>query len=137
MGRAPNFPHEGLTWRIIGAAIEVHRELGAGLLESAYRSCLLREFALRSLSARSEVAIPLLYKGCPVECGFRADIVVEDAVIVELKTVETLLPIHDAQLLTYLKLCNLEAGLLLNFNATSLRKGIRRLALSGRSSTGS
>jgi GxxExxY protein len=90
----------------------------------------LRELQLVALSARSEVPIPLRYKGCLVDCGFRADVIVEDAVIVELKTVEALMPINDAQLLTYMKLCNLEVGLMLNFNSTSLRKGVRRLALS-------
>lgn len=128
MSYGENFPHCDLTRRIIGGAIEVHRALGPGLLESAYRACLTRELQLAALTVRSEVPIPLIYKGLPVDCGFRADLIVEDAVILELKTVETLLPIHEAQLLTYLKLCDLGVGLILNFNSTTLLKGMRRFA---------
>jgi GxxExxY protein len=116
-----------LTRRILGCAIEVHRALGPGLLESAYRACLVRELDLAGLPSRKEVAIPVIYKGEQIDCGYRADIVVRNQVLLELKAVERLLPIHEAQVLTYLKLCDLRVGLLLNFNATSLRNGIRRL----------
>ena len=116
-----------LTDRIIGAAIEVHRALGPGLLESAYRMCLMHQLALDDLRADREVAIPVAYKGLQLDCGFRADIIVENCVVLELKTVERLLPVHDAQLLTYLKLCECRVGLLLNFNASNLRNGLRRL----------
>jgi GxxExxY protein len=125
---ALEYPHRDLTGRIIGAAIEVHRLLGPGLLESAYRQCLSRELALASIPFRLEVPIPLIYKGLNLDCGFRADIVVQDSVLLELKACEHLLPVHEAQVLTYLKLCDLRIGLLVNFNATSLRHGIRRLA---------
>ena len=101
--------------------------LGPGLLENAYRECLMRELGLARLSFVREVHIPVTYKGVELDCGFRADIVVEDSVVLELKAVERLLPIHDAQLLTYLKLTERRVGLLLNFNSTSLRHGIRRL----------
>ena len=118
-----------LTGVILDSAVEVHRELGPGLLESAYRACLVRELKLRGLNAETEVAVPLLYKGEEVACGFRVDLVVQQKVIVELKAVERLLPIHEAQLLTYLKLCKRRVGLLMNFNATPLRSGFRRLVL--------
>src|SRR5438132_11565033 len=121
------FVQKGLTSRIIGCAIEVHRALGPGLLENAYRECLIRELSVCGIRWKREVRIPVLYKGLALDCGFRADVMVEDTIVLELKAVERLLPIHDAQLLTYLKLCNLRVGLLLNFNATSLRNGIRRL----------
>ena len=121
------FVQKGLTSRIIGCAIEVHRALGPGLLENAYRECLIRELSVCGIRWKREVRIPVLYKGLALDCGFRADVMVEDTIVLELKAVERLLPIHDAQLLTYLKLCNLRVGLLLNFNATSLRHGIRRL----------
>ena len=122
-----DFVDTDLTRRIIGCAIEVHRVLGPGLLENAYRECLMRELGLARLSFVREVHIPVTYKGVELDCGFRADIVVEDSVVLELKAVERLLPIHDAQLLTYLKLTERRVGLLLNFNSTSLRHGIRRL----------
>ncbi len=122
-----DFVDADLTRRIIGCAIEVHRVLGPGLLENAYRECLMRELGLARLSFVREVHIPVTYKGVELDCGFRADIVVEDSVVLELKAVERLLPIHDAQLLTYLKLTERRVGLLLNFNSTSLRHGIRRL----------
>jgi GxxExxY protein len=118
-----------LTRRIIGSAIEVHRALGPGLLENAYRECLMAELSLCGLRATRETPISVTYKGVQLDCGFRADIIVEEAVLLELKAVERLLPIHDAQLLTYLKLCGHRVGLLLNFNATSLRHGIRRLVV--------
>ena len=118
-----------VTGGILDGAIEVHRALGPGLLENAYRACLLHELRLRGLRVEDEVAVPLLYKGAPVPCGFRLDLVVQDTVVVELKAVERLLPIHEAQLLTYLKLSRRRVGLLINFNATPLRSGFRRLVL--------
>ncbi len=122
------YPHRDLTKRVIGAAIEVHRLLGPGLLESAYRQCLAREFGLAGIPFRLEVPIPIIYKGLNLDCGFRADVIVQDSVLLELKACQQLLPLHEAQVLTYLKLCDLRIGLLVNFNATTLRHGIRRLA---------
>ena len=119
--------HRYLTKDILGAAIDVHRALGPGLLENAYRQCLMFELTERGLAAEAEVPIPLIYKDVQLDCGFRADIIVRNAVLLELKCVERFLPVHDAQLLTYLKLCRLNVGLLINFNTSSLRNGIRRL----------
>jgi len=105
-----------ITDAIIGGAIEVHEALGPGLLESAYRHCLCRELAMRGLAWKQEVDLPVTTKGVKLDCGYRIDVVVEEAVVVELKTVERLLPVHEAQLLTYLRLSGLHVGLLLNFN---------------------
>jgi GxxExxY protein len=127
VGQRAEFVQQDLSRKIIGCAMEVHRALGPGLLESAYRECLLQELGAAGLAAKREVRVPVQYKGSTLDCGFRADIIVGDSIILELKAVERLLPIHDAQLLTYLELCNLRVGLLLNFNASSLRNGIRRL----------
>ena len=118
-----------LTRPILNCALAVHRALGPGLLETAYRSALMREIELSGMSARQEMPIPFEYRGVPLECGYRADIVVEHKVLLELKTVERLLPIHEAQLLTYLKLSKLHIGLLLNFNTTRLRDGLKRLVI--------
>lgn len=118
---------EELTSTVIGCAIEVHRTLGPGLLESTYRACLVREFQLSGISAKTEVAVPVTYKGHPIDCGYRADVIVKDEILLELKAVERLLPIHEAQVLTYLKLCDIRVGLLLNFNTEVLRHGLRRL----------
>jgi GxxExxY protein len=118
-----------VSGRVIGCAIEVHRHLGPGLLESVYRRCLLHELADAGLRAEGERAVRIRYKGIDFECGYRVDILVEDELIVELKAVDALLAIHEAQLLTYLKLSGLKTGLLVNFNSRSLRKGIRRLVL--------
>jgi GxxExxY protein len=118
-----------LTERIIGCAIEVHRVLGPGLLESAYEECLAFELAHAGLAVDRQVALPIIYKDVRLDCGYRIDIVVENAVIVELKTVEAILPVHEAQLLTYLRLSGKSLGLILNFNAASLKSGIRRLVL--------
>src|SRR5438132_8926810 len=109
--------------------MSVHRELGPGLLENAYRACLLRQLQLGGLAATTEIRIPFTYRGAQVDCGYRADIIVPDQVLLELKTVERLLPIHDAQMLTYLKLSGLRVGLLINFNSINLRHGLRRLVL--------
>lgn len=116
-----------LTERILGAAIEVHRTLGPGLLESVYEESLCHELALQRLEFMRQVAFPVSYKGVALDCGFRADVVVQNEVILEIKAVERLLPVHSAQLITYLKLARIQRGLLINFNVTSLRQGIRRL----------
>ncbi len=122
---------EGLTEQIIGAAIEVHRSLGPGLLESAYEECLCHELSLRSISFRRQVPLPVQYKGVNLDCGYRIDILVEDAVILELKCAEKLLAVHDAQLLTYMKLTGKTVGLLFNFHTEVLtRGGLIRKALS-------
>ncbi len=118
-----------LTEKIIGAAIEVHRNLGPGLLESAYEECLEFEFKASGLSVARQMALPVVYKGHNLDCGYRLDLLVENAVVVELKAVDKLLPIHDAQLLTYLKLGGWKIGLLLNFNVPVLKQGIRRRVL--------
>ncbi len=121
-------PNE-LTRAIIGAAIEVHRSLGPGLLESAYEECLCRELELRGIAFERQKPLPLEYKGLKLECGYRVDLVVDETVVVEIKSVEALLPIHEAQLLTYMKLGGWKVGLLINFNVPVLRQGIRRLVL--------
>jgi GxxExxY protein len=118
-----------ITEAIIGAAIEVHRNLGPGLLESAYRECLRYELLQRGYEVLQEVPLPLIYKGMKLDCGYRLDILVNDAVIVEIKSVESLAPIHEAQLLSYLKISGGKIGLLLNFNVKMLKHGgIKRLA---------
>jgi GxxExxY protein len=118
-----------ITEAIIGAAIEVHRELGPGLLESTYEECLAHELTLRQIPFERQKAIPVIYKGASLECGFRVDLLVANAVVVELKAIESLTPVHDAQVITYLKLTGCKVGLLINFNVTLLKKGIRRLVL--------
>jgi len=116
-----------ISGQVIGAAIAVHRELGPGLLESAYEACLAYELRQRGISIEQQVAQPVFYKGLQLECGYRLDLLVENQVIVELKAVQALLPIHEAQLLTYLKLRKLRLGLLINFNVPILKNGIKRL----------
>ena len=118
-----------LTHEVIGSAIEVHRALGPGLLESTYRECLCRELMIRGIPFKRERGLPLEYKGIKLECGYRIDILVADRVVVEVKTVESLAPIHDAQLLTYLRLGGWRIGLLINFNVVVLKDGIRRRIL--------
>ena len=120
---------EELTGKIIGAAVEVHRELGPGLVESAYLACLCREFALRGIRYRSEVSLPVSYKGIRLDCGYRMDLVIESKVMVELKSADKLLPIHQAQLMTYLRLSGLRVGLLINFNVKLLPDGLVRRVL--------
>ena len=115
-----------ITHAIIGAAIEVHRTLGPGLLESAYASCLAMEMQLRGLHFEKEKELPVVYKETKLECGYRADFLVEGRVIVELKAVEALAPVHEAIVLTYLKLSGCRVGLLINFNTMVLKDGIRR-----------
>jgi GxxExxY protein len=116
-----------LTERVIGACIEIHRHLGPGLLESAYEECLCFELSQQGIQFERQKPLPVTYKGVRLDCGYRLDIVVEDAVILELKTVEKLQPIHRAQLLTYLKLTNLSLGLLLNFNVPVMIEGVMRV----------
>ncbi|MBD3337723.1 MAG: GxxExxY protein [Candidatus Lokiarchaeota archaeon] len=118
-----------LTGKIIGAAIEVHRQLGPGLLESAYEECLCHELHLSNLSFERQKALPVIYKGIQLDCGYRLDIVVANAIIIELKTVIKVEPIHQAQLLTYLKLSHLKLGLLINFNVPVLKDGIKRMVI--------
>ncbi|MCP4249715.1 MAG: GxxExxY protein [bacterium] len=118
-----------LTEQIIGAAIEVHRVLGPGLLESAYEQCLRHELGLRKLAFKCQVQLPVEYKGVRVDCGYRMDLVVEDKVVLELKCVEKTLPVHEAQLFTYLRLSGKRVGLLINFNVPVLRQGIVRRVL--------
>jgi GxxExxY protein len=120
---------EQLTERIIAAAIEVHRHLGPGLLESAYEACLCRELHLAGLRFTRQEGLPVEYKGIHLECGYRTDVVVEHRVVVEVKAVQQLSAIHEAQLHTYLRLSGVKVGLLLNFNVTLLKDGIVRRVL--------
>jgi GxxExxY protein len=123
-------PHlNELTYQTIGAAIEVHRMLGPGLLESSYRECLCRELSLRGISFRREYGLPVEYKGVRLNCGYRIDVLVADQIVVEIKAVEALAAVHDAQLLTYLRLGGWKVGLLMNFNVVVLKDGIHRRVL--------
>jgi GxxExxY protein len=115
------------SFDILGAAIEVHRQLGPGLLESAYERCLSRELMLRGLSIQRQVPLPIEYRGLRLECGYRLDIIVNHTIIVEVKALAKVLPIHRAQVLTYLKLTGLRVGLLINFNVEVLRRGLYRI----------
>ena len=119
-----SFHKSPLAEQVIGAAIEVHRQLGPGLLESVYESCLAMEFDLRAVQYKRQVAIPLRYKGRYVSCQFRVDFVVQNSLLVELKSVEQVLPVHKAQAITYVKLLHLDQGLLFNFNVVRLVDGI-------------
>ncbi|MCK5680603.1 GxxExxY protein [bacterium] len=116
-----------LSYKIIGAAIEVHRHLGPGLLESAYEECLCQELKTQKINFNRQVPLPVKYKGIELDCGYRLDIVIENLIIIELKAVEKTLPIHEAQLLTYLKLTGFKIGLLINFNNVVLKDGINRI----------
>ncbi len=118
---------DALSQEIIGAAIEVHRYLGPGLLESIYEHCMLKELRLRGISVQHQQPLPVSYKGEVLDCEYRLDLLVDDAVVVELKTVKRLEPIHDAQLLSYLKLSGYRLGLLINFNVPVLRHGVKRI----------
>jgi GxxExxY protein len=118
-----------LSGEVISAALKVHRELGPGLLESVYESCLVYELSEANISIKTQLTLPIAYKNMTIENGLRLDVLVEDELIVELKSVETLLPVHQAQLFTYLKLTKKRLGLLINFNVTVLRNGIKRLVL--------
>jgi GxxExxY protein len=123
------FENDRLTERVIGLAIEVHRQLGPGLLESAYEECVCLELQEAGLESRRQVPLPITYKSIRLDCGYRLDLVIEDRLITELKSVAGLLPIHEAQVLTYMRLSGIRTGLLLNFNSAVLKDGIRRLML--------
>lgn len=116
-----------LTETVINAAMDVHSHLGAGLLESAYEQCLCHELALRKLPLERQVSLPVNYKGVHLHCGYRVDILIPERLIIEVKAVERLLPIHKAQIITYLKMTGIPVGLLINFNVAHLKNGIRRL----------
>ncbi|MFO8112316.1 MAG: GxxExxY protein [Desulfosalsimonadaceae bacterium] len=118
-----------LTGRIIGCAIAVHRSLGPGLLESAYQQCMAHELHLKGVPFQKEHPMPLEYKGIHLNCGYRIDLLVDGQVVVELKSVDNLLPVHFSQILTYMKLADVPTGLLINFNVTKLANGIERLKL--------
>jgi GxxExxY protein len=117
-----------LTEKIIGAAIEVHRALGPGLLESAYEACLVYELTEQGLKVEAQKPIPLVYKSITLDCGYRLDLLIEDTVVVEIKSIEKILPVHKAQVISYLKLAKLSLGLLINFNVNLLKWGIERIA---------
>ena len=116
-----------LTDQLIGCAIEVHRALGPGLLESVYEECLCYELSQLGLQFERQVHLPITYKGVKLDCGFKLDLVVEDSIVVELKSIEGLTPLHQAQLLTYLKASNKKVGLLINFNVPILKNGLKRI----------
>ncbi len=118
-----------ITERIIGAAIEVHKMLGPGLMESVYEECLCREFELRGIGVERQLSLPVEYKGTMLDCGYRLDLLVEQSVVVEIKSLSAIKPIHEAQLLTYLKLGGWKVGLLINFNVRALKDGICRRIL--------
>lgn len=115
-----------ITEKIIGCAIEVHKTLGPGLLESAYEECLSYELQNAGLKIDRQVAVPVIYKDIKLECGYRIDILVENLVVIELKSIEAFAPVHEAQILTYMKFANKNIGLLINFNVTLLKNGIKR-----------
>jgi GxxExxY protein len=118
-----------LSEAVIGACIEVHRNTGPGLLESAYEQCLCRELSLRGISFAHQLLLPLNYKGMALDCGYRVDLLIEGRLLIELKSVDKLFPIHDAQVITYLRLGGWELALLINFNVKVLKDGIRRIVL--------
>ena len=118
-----------LTSRVIGLGIEVHRHLGPGLLESAYEECLAHELTEAGLQFRRQAELPIIYKSVRLDCGYRMDLVVEDALILELKSAEKILPLHEAQMPTYLRLSRIRYGLIMNFNTPVLKDGLRRIVL--------
>ncbi len=120
---------EEVSRQVIGCAIEVHRVLGPGLLESAYESCLCHELSQHGIKFERQVPVPVIYKGLQLDCAYRLDLVVNGRLIVEIKTVEKLLPVHTAQVLTYLRLTGIRAGLLMNFHTEALRTGMKRVVL--------
>ena len=120
---------DGLSRKVIGCAIEVHRNLGPGLLESTYRQCLACELSHAEIPFQMEVRLPVRYKEVLLDCGYRIDLLVSSELIVEIKCVEALLPIHQAQLLTYMRLSRVSLGLIINFNVTKLQNGIKRFVL--------
>jgi len=121
--------HRDLTETIIGGAITVHKELGPGLLESVYEKCLAFELADRGLSVTTQKEIPVRYKNLTFDCSFRADLIVENKVLLELKSIDQLMPIHTSQVITYLKLTGLRTALLINFNVPTLKTGLKRISL--------
>ena len=121
--------YEDGSEQVIGALIDVHRALGPGLLESAYEACFCHELRLRGLAFERQRPVGITYKGLIIDCGYRVDVLVEGGILVELKAMERLLPLHAAQLLTYMKLSAVSTGLLVNFNVATLRQGLRRLSL--------
>jgi GxxExxY protein len=128
-GVAPVYYRQELTEQIISAAIEVHRHLGPGLLESAYEECLCHELSLRKLPFERQKPLSMEYKGVKLDCGYRIDLLVDNLVIVELKCVDKINPVHEAQLLTYLKLAGVKVGLIMNFHQPKLTEGLKRLVL--------
>jgi GxxExxY protein len=118
-----------LTRTIIGCAIEVHRNLGPGLLESAYEECLAYELSKRNLLIKRQQPTPVVYKEVKLDCGYRIDLLIENSVVVELKVVDSIIPVHEAQILTYMKFANKTIGLLINFNVTVLKNGIKRFII--------
>jgi len=118
-----------LSNRVIGCAIEVHRELGPGLLESTYEQCLAHELSKNNISFKLQHPLPVIYKSVRIDCGYRIDLLVEDKLILELKSVEQIKDVHTAQLLTYMKLAHIKTGLLINFNTELLKQGIKRFVL--------
>ena len=120
---------DDLSNKVIGCAIEVHRTLGPGLLESTYEQCLARELALADIPFEVQSQLPVEYKGVYLNCGYRIDLLIDKKLILELKVIDKLLPIHQAQILTYMKLANVPTGLLINFNVELLRDGIRRFVI--------
>ena len=120
---------DDLSNRVIGCALEVHKSLGPGLLESAYEICLAHELELQGLSCIRQRSVPVHYKGIDLDCGYKSDLVVENALVIELKSVESLTKVHEAQLLTYLKLSKIHTGLLINFNERLLMTGLKRFVL--------
>lgn len=124
-----DYPDKELTGAVIGAAIEVHKALGPGLLESAYEECLCHELRLRGKAFHRQVSLPVEYKGIKLDCGYRMDLIVDNSIVVELKSVDKIMPVHEAQLLTYLRLSGLRIGLLINFKVPVLKDGIVRMIL--------
>ena len=125
----PTADNDPLTQKIIGFAIEVHRQLGPGLLESAYEECLCLEFRQQNLEHKRQFALPITYKGIALDAAYRVDLIIADRLLVELKTVERTLPVHEAQILTYMRLSGMPVGLLLNFNVALLPQGLKRIVL--------
>ena len=120
---------DSLSNKVIGLALEVHKELGPGLLENAYKQCLIYELINSGITHRAEVDLPVTYKGATIACGYRIDLLIESQLIIELKSIDKIHPIHEAQLLTYMKLSHVKIGLLINFNERFLKHGIKRFVL--------
>jgi GxxExxY protein len=121
--------YEDISEKIIRSAIEVHKNLGPGLLESAYEECLCHELNMKNLMFERQKPIPIEYKGIKLDCGYRIDIIVENKIILEIKAVEKILPVHEAQLMTYLKLTHMRVGLIINFNVKYLKEGLKRIII--------